>query len=152
MKTSASLTIKYVDESTALVTKAFAKRANLYGTPEFNLWREYKAQFPKAKMHTKTIKRKPDKKVDTRNMTYKNMADYIRTQENSAKLMIDFELTCKRSKVQTNPYRHVLAWFIQTFEGYDSYKAFFERLANDKAKEDNIFRLEKYVTDNAVNE
>ena len=144
--------IKYVNDSTALVTKAFAKRAPIFGTPEFNLWREYKAQFPNAVMHTKSIKRKPDKKVDTRNMTYKNMAEFISTQKDAKVKLAEFEFTYKRSKVQANPYRYVLAWFVQTFEGYDGYKAFFEDIAKEKSEEDNIFRLEKYITANAVNE
>ena len=144
--------IKYVNDSTALVTKAFAKRAQIFGTPEFNLWREYKAQFPNAVMHTKSIKRKPDKKVDTRNMTYKNMAKFISTQKDAKVKLAEFEFTYMRSKVQANPYRYVLAWFIQTFEGYDGYKAFFDGIAKEKSAEDNIFRIEKYITANAVNE
>ena len=75
-----SNSIVYVDDTTALVTKAFAKKASIFGTPEFKLWREYKAMFPQATMHTKSIKKNPDKKTN-RNMTYKNMAAYIRTQD-----------------------------------------------------------------------
>ena len=29
------------------------------------------------------------------------------------------------SKVQTNPYRSVLAWFLTKFKDYDSYKDYF---------------------------
>ena len=148
---SRSLRIVYVDDSTALVTKAFAKRAMIFGTPEFKLWREYKADFPQATMVTKTTKRTPGR-VDTRNMTYENMAAYIRTLDNSAKLMVEFELVCKRSKVQTNPYRSVLAWFVQTCEGFDSYKAFFAELEKKQEAEDNIFQLETIPANRAVNE
>ena len=37
-----------------------------------------------AEMVTKTIKKNPDKKTSTKNMTYENMAIYIREQENAA--------------------------------------------------------------------
>ena len=144
--------IVYVDDTTALVTKAFAKKATVFGTPEFKLWREYKAEFPQATMHTKSIKRNPNKSVDTRNMTYANMATYIRTLDGSAELMAEFELVCKRSKVQTNPYRSVLAWFVQTCEGFDSYKAYFAELNKQQRQEDNIFHLDAITTDHAVNE
>ena len=151
--------IKYVDDSTALVTKDFAKKASYFGTPEFKLWREYKAQFSDAKMVTKTIKRNPEKRTN-RNLTYENMAAYIRTQDNAKKLMLEFELAVKRSKVQSNPYRCVLAWFEQTFEGYDSYKAYFDSLSQEKKTKDNIFSLDEDssaddeydLTDDAVNE
>lgn len=138
--------IVYIDDTTALVTKAFAKRANIFGTPEFKLWREYLAEFPQAKMHTKSVKRTAQS-IDTRNMTYKNMAAYIRTLDNSAKLMAEFELVCKRSKVQTNPYRSVLAWFELNLAGYDSYKSFFSDIADERAEKNNIFHLDAYKTE-----
>ena len=50
--------IRYIDDNTALVTKAFQKNASIFGTDEFKLWREYKAMFHDAKMTTKTIKKK----------------------------------------------------------------------------------------------
>lgn len=30
------------------------------------------------------------------------------------------------SKIQTNPYKAVLAWFLQKYPNYDEYKSFFE--------------------------
>ena len=71
-------TIRYIDENTALVTKAFAKNAAIFGTEEFKQWREYLTYFPNAKMATKTIKKNPNKQTSTKNMTYENMATYIR--------------------------------------------------------------------------
>ena len=43
-------TIRYIDEKTAQVTKAFQKNSSIFGTEEFKLWREYKAMFPEAVM------------------------------------------------------------------------------------------------------
>lgn len=42
------------------------------------------------------------------------------------------------AKVQANPYKAVLAWFLATFENYSTYKAFFEKLEEDEkaAKEE----------------
>ena len=147
---NARLAIKYVDDNTALVSKAFAKNASYFGTPEFKQWRAYKAEFPNAVMTTKSIKKNPDKKTN-KNMTYKNMADFIRTQDDAKVLMVQFELVVKRSKVQTNPYRSVLAWFEQTFEGYDSYKTYFAEITEKSETEDNIFYLGEEPDDIAVN-
>ena len=87
------------------------------------------------------------------------MAAYIRTQDNAKKLMLEFELAVKRSKVQTNPYRAVMAWFEQTFKGYDGYKEYFDSLSQEKKSKDNIYRLvdeaidqDEELADNAVNE
>ena len=116
---------KFIDDIHVQVTREFAKNARIFGTPEYKLWREIKKDCEDAEMVTKTIKKNPNKKVDTKNMTYENMALFIREQENAATLMIEFKKQISLSKVQTNPYRCVLAWFIQKFKDYDSYKNFF---------------------------
>lgn len=118
-----NMAIIYVDENTARVTKAFMKKANIFGTDEFKLWREYKAEFPNAVMTTKKIKRNPDKKT-TRNMTYDNMEEFLSTLPNSKELLDELEIIKKRSLVQKSPYHYVLDWFSETVEGYDDFKKF----------------------------
>lgn len=132
---------RFVDENHVLVTREFAKNARIFGTPEYKLWREIRKDCENAEMVTKTIKKNPDKKNDTKNMTYERMAIYIREQENAAVLMVEFKKQIALSKVQTNPYRSVLAWFKQTFENYDGYKAFFETEAQKEAQKKDIFKL-----------
>ena len=134
---------KFVDDNHVLVTKEFAKNARIFGTPEYKLWREIRQDCPNAEMVTKTIKKNPNKKNDTKNMTYERMAIYIREQENAASLMIEFKKQISLSKVQTNPYRCVLAWFIQKFEHYDDYKNFFAEAAKKEAQKKDIFTLVK---------
>ena len=70
--------IKYVSDTEAQVTKAFEKKACIFGTDEFQEWRAYKAIFPKAQMITKTIKKSETQKK-RRNRTYENMEAYIDT-------------------------------------------------------------------------
>lgn len=130
-----NMKIEVINETTARVTKAFEKNARIFGTPEYKLWREYLKEFPNATMTTKTIKKNEDKKT-YRNMTYKNMELFIETQDNSEMRKKEFEKQKKMSKVQTNPYKAVLAWFCKEFEGYDSYKEFFkDKEENEKAAE-----------------
>ena len=117
------MAIIYVDENTARVTKAFMKRANIFGTDEFKLWREYKVAFPNAKMITKSIKKNSEKKT-TRNMTYENMEEFLRTLSNGEELCKELEIIKKRSLVQKSPYHYVLDWFSETVEGYDDFKKF----------------------------
>ena len=138
--------VVYVDEKTALVTKTFKKNACIFGTDEFKLWREYKAMFPHAVMTTKDIKKNPNKKTSTKNMTYERMAIYIRQQNDAKVLMLEFKKQIALSQVQTNPYRGVLAWFMQTFSNYDDYKKFFEEEAQKEAKKKDIFTVIDFPT------
>ena len=134
---------RFVDDTHVLVTKEFAKNARIFGTPEYKVWKEIRLDCPTAEMVTKTIKKNPDKKTSTKNMTYENMAIYIREQGDAATLMVEFKKQIALSKVQTNPYRCVLAWFRKTFENYDSYKAFFAAEAQKEAQKQNIFAVVK---------
>ena len=139
-------TPKFVDDTNVLVTKEFAKNARIFGTTEYKMWRAIKADCPDAEMVTKTIKKNPNKKTSTKNMKYKHMANFIRQQENADKLMAEFKKQIELSKVQTNPYRCVLAWFLTTFENYDNYKKFFEEAAKKEARKNDIFAVVKNDT------
>ena len=146
MKTTAMMkknAPRFVDDTHVLVTKEFAKNARIFGTPEYKVWKEIRLDCPTAEMVTKTIRKNPDKKTSTKNMTYENMAIYIQEQNNAATLMVEFKRQIALSKVQTNPYRCVLAWFRKTFENYDSYKAFFAAEAQKEAQKQNIFAVVK---------
>ena len=134
---------RFVDDNHVLVTKEFAKNARIFGTPEYKLWREIKKDCEDAEMVTKTIKKNTNKNTSTKNMTYEHMALYIREQKEAEVLMVEFKKQIALSKVQTNPYRCVLAWFIKKFENYDDYKNFFAEEAKKKAQEKDIFTVVK---------
>lgn len=130
---------KMVAKDCFQVTKAFSKNAMIFGTPEYKVWREILHDYPNAKMVCKKIKKKANKNTSTKNMTYEHMALYIRQQKNATTLMVEFKKRIEMSKVQTNPYRSVLAWFKQEFEHYDDYKDYFDKLAKKEAEKKDIF-------------
>ena len=132
---------RFIDDNHVLVTKMFAKNARIFGTPEYKLWKEIRLDNPNAEMVTKTIKKNPNKKVETKNMTYENMAMFIREQDNAEELLKEMKKQIALSKVQTNPYRFVLAWFMQKFTGYDEYKAYFAKMAQEATAKADIFTL-----------
>ena len=134
---------KFIDDTHVQVTREFAKNARIFGTPEYKMWREIRQDCPEAEMVLKNIKKNPNKQNDTKNMTYERMAIYIREQDDAATLMVEFKKQIALSKVQTNPYRSVLAWFKQTFQKYDDYKIFFAEEAKKQAREKDIFTLVK---------
>ncbi len=132
MKKNAIITI---DETTARVTKAFQRQARIFGTDEYKMWKAYREDFPGAKMETKTIKRNANKRT-YRNLTYVNMGRYISV--NNSQLLKEFEMQKDSAKAQENPYRAVLAWFLEQFPNYDDYKKFFEdKTAEATAAEDS---------------
>ena len=135
---------KFIDDTRVLVTKEFAKNARIFGTPEYKLWKEIRKDCENAEMVTKKIKKNPNKRTATKNMTYEHMAIYIRQQDDAETLMAEFRKQIALSKIQTNPYRCVLAGFIQQFEDYDDYKTFFEEEAKKEAQKKDIFALVKY--------
>lgn len=137
MATTARNAIRYINDTTAQVTKAFEKKAAIFGTEEFKQWREYKEMFPNAKMVTKTIKKNPDQKT-RRNMTYENMEAFISTLEEKEadKVMEEFYTIKKRSKIQKSPYQYVLSWFEAKFDGYNDLDQFMNQKEEErKAKE-----------------
>ena len=134
-KTTAAATIRYINDTTAQVSKAFEKKACIFGTEEFKLWREYKKEFPEAKMVTKTIKRNEDQKR-RRNKTFENMEAFIKTQPNAKALEEEFKTIKQRSQIQKSPYQYILEWFEAKFEGYDDLDQFMaQKEAERKAKE-----------------
>jgi len=136
MKKTASVSaIIYIDDEHALVTKAFEKKACIFGTEEFKLWREYKAMFPKAQMVTKKIKKNPNQKT-RRNMTFDNMEAYIATQDNAEELMEEYETIKKRSKIQKSPYQYVLSWFEAKFEGFNDLDQFMAQKEAERKKKE----------------
>ena len=116
--------IIYINDTEAQVTKAFAKQARIFGTPEYKLWKEYRKDFPEAQMVTKTIKKNATKRT-YKNLTYVNMERFLKSQNNADQLLKEFKVKKEAAAIQQNPYRAVLAWFLQTFPDYDNYKAFF---------------------------
>ena len=132
MKKTAASIIRYIDDNTALVTKAFQKNACIFGTEEFKMWREYKEIFKDAVMTTKSIKKNPDQK-NRRNMTFENMEAYIATQPDAKALKKEFETIKQRSQIQKSPYQYVLDWFEKKFEGYDDLDTFMEEKEVERA-------------------
>ena len=108
-------TIIILDATKAQVTKAFAKQARIFGTPEYREWRAFLAENPGTEMVTKTIKKAKDKKNDAKNRTYEKMAEYISLQENAVELMKEFEKQKNLAVVKKSQYRAVLNWFLATF-------------------------------------
>ena len=127
-----------------IVSKTFLKRADIFGTDEYDAVQKFYEVHQNVIIKVKTIKKNPDKET-YKNLTYDNMKEYILTVDNSEKLLKDFETEKKRANVQTNPYRHVLAWFLENFKGYDNYKKFFEEKEKQRQEKLSVPNIENEV-------
>ena len=94
------------------VTKAFAKQARIFGTPEYRMWQDFLKDFPNAKMVVKKAKRKSTQNGFT-NLTYENMIEHISGLENADELLIEFNKIKAIAKFKGNPHYYVKKWFIE---------------------------------------
>jgi len=147
MATTKKNVIKYINDNEAQVTKAFEKKACVFGTEEFTMWREYKAMFPHAQMTTKTIKKSETQKK-RRNRTYENMEAYIMSfdKDTAEKYMDEFYTIKKRSKIQKSPYQYVLEWFEGKFDGYDDLDQFMSQKEKERKQKEAEAAAEKAAT------
>lgn len=137
--------IIYINDTEAQVTKAFAKQARIFGTPEYKLWKEYRKDFPEAQMVTKTIKKNASKRT-YKNLTYVNMERFLKSQDNADQLLKEFKVKKEAAAIQQNPYRAVLAWFLAKFPKYDEYKEFFTEQDTEDEKASANVTLMKSTT------
>lgn len=120
-----------VNGNKVTVTKDFMKKASIYGTEEYKLWKEVRSDIPNATMVTKKIKRNADKKT-YKNLTYSNIKEFLELQENSKELLEEYKLERKKSVIQASSYHYIRSWFVSKFPDYHKYKEFFSDKANDK--------------------
>lgn len=133
-------TIKIINESEVLVTRDFQKKAMIFGTEEYKLWKDVLNDFPSAKMSTKKINKNPNKRT-YKNLTYVRIEKFLMTQDNSEELLKEYSTAREQAVIQASPYRAVLAWFLQKYPNYDDYKGFFEtdkKEHNEKQNNDEI--------------
>ena len=100
------------NDKNGLVTKAFAKQARIFGTPEYRMWQVFLKDFPNAKMVVKKAKRKSTQNRFT-NLTYENMIEHISGLENADELLIEFNKIKAIAKFKGNPHYYVKKWFIE---------------------------------------
>ena len=108
--------IDFVNETVAL-TAAFLRKASTLGTPEYKEMIELRRslpgfQFVKAEAAKKTANK-------NKNLTYKHMREYItnsaESKEAADALLAEMKKVEGLSKIQSNPYKYVQAWFLKQF-------------------------------------
>ena len=130
-------TIKFADTNCtiAIVSKSFMKSALVYGTEEYKLLKEFKTENPKVTVKVKEIRKNPNK-VTYKNLTYRNMVEYIETLPNSEELLSLFETIRIRAKIAKNPYRYTADWFKEVcFKNETEFNKFRETISIETSSE-----------------
>lgn len=113
--------------SKIVLTKKFYKAATILNTPEYTALMQLRRDNPGFAIELREIKKKEGKK-SYRNLTYKNMEEYIITLEGEeSENLKEFNNVLKLSKVQAGPYAYVKTWFLKKYG--DAFKSEDEALA-----------------------
>lgn len=114
MKKNVGYEIDFVNEQ-IIVTKAFLKAAGTLNTQEYTDLQNARRENPGFAIVQREVTKKEGKKT-YRNLTYKNMKDYIAAKEGENSPMLQqFDKVRAISKVQPGPYAYVKAWFLNLY-------------------------------------
>ena len=95
------------DFTVATVSKEFKEKMYQFGTEEFKTVREIRAIYPHITFRVGSTYVQKTKKY-----TYDRMRDYLSDCDNADQRLAELARIQKQSKIQRNPYRYVLEWFM----------------------------------------
>ena len=125
--------------NTLTISKAFEDAAAVPYSEEYKLLQQIRADFPNLTIVRKARRTSTTKKRN-KNMTYANMEKYMSVFQNADKLLAQFEVVKRQSKLEKSPYQLVLSWFVEQFPDYQELPDF-----NEKAK--NVIDLGAFMQD-----
>lgn len=107
----------FFSENTVVMNYTFAKAAGQFGTPEYNLIKEIRKDFPNMVEVVISGREKKSPATNAR-LTYSNMESHISAYENAGALMEAFKTVKALSKTAASPYKYVHDWFVKQFPDY----------------------------------
>lgn len=138
-----------MNNNTIIITSAFAKKAKIFGTPEFRqlmeakrelkeyTGKDFKIEIAKKTKRSASIDEPKEKKIRP---SYKMMSDFIRAIDENGTLMEDFKKQREMVRFGTTKYNGTLAWFLKEFANNDKYadsfKSFYEMTKEAKSEEE----------------
>ena len=94
--------------NTVTISASFAKKASQVGSAEYDIMLKLRKDYPNLKV----VK---EEKTAKKQLTYKEMAEFISLHRNKDELMKAFESAKTLSKFHSMPFTFVKAWFEKTF-------------------------------------
>lgn len=106
---------------TLTITEAFAKRASVLHSAEYEIIREFRATHPGRPINLadkKTSNNRPLK------LSFKQMGEFIAKCRDAEARTARFEQVKALSKVQPSPYAYVKTWFLENYANYSEQPEF----------------------------
>lgn len=103
--------------NTLIVNYKFHKAMGDFGSPEYNRYKEIKADFPQLRVVVKAGRTITTTRP-TKRLTYENMDSFIGCYENRDELRVSFAIVREKSKLLASPYKYVRDWFETQFPDY----------------------------------
>ena len=106
---------------TLIITEAFAKRASVLHSAEYEIIREFRATHPGRPINLaekKTSNNRPLK------LSFKQMGEFIAKCRDAEARTARFEQVKALSKVQPSPYAYVKTWFLDNYANYSEQPEF----------------------------
>ena len=103
--------------NTVIMNYKFAAAAAEYGTTEYNILKNIRADFPGMAEVVMSGREQKSPRPNTR-LTYENMEKFIEVQEDSETLLEVFETVKAASQASKSPYKYVCDWFKAQFPDY----------------------------------
>ena len=128
------------------VSKAFLKRANLYGTSESLTLEKVRAAYPEFEVVGRSITKSNTKRPYLR-VSYAYMERYIASHANSDMRMKEYQEMRFRAECHEVPFSEVKKWFIACYPEIDDFtpEDFKKECESEQVKEDN-FQCEKLAS------
>lgn len=109
---------------TITLTKAFSAQARVKGSQAYNTLVDLQKELP----HMRFVMRTTPKARKASRLTYEKMKKFIKYQNDSAVLLVEFEKVKELAKEQGGvAYQNVKRWFLQTFPNYNEIPSFDEK-------------------------
>lgn len=119
----------YVDfiNQTIVITKAFSKKASVFGCEEFKTLRSAQMECPNFRI---VVKEANDKKTYN-GLGFDRMEDYIKTQPNSEQRLKEFEDVKRIAEAKGAAYPLTKKWFFETYPEYKKSDIIFAENSGD---------------------
>lgn len=112
MNTTSRISVNAINSS-IVVSKAFYKKACAYGTNEYTLLHRAMSENPAYQVVIAEVKKQAYSKL-----TFDRMQDYIMTQPNSKKMLVEFEAAKGVAKSKKALYPLTKKWFLEHYPEY----------------------------------
>ena len=117
-------------EQTIEITKAYAKKAEKYGSEEYKNLLEARKENPEYKVYVVASAKRKNPKTSAKGMDYAFMENYIKNHENSDEILTEYyKLRGNKEKnkyalASSQSYGQINKWFLEQYKELENfYKA-----------------------------